>query len=145
MERTSSVDVLNMQVSSKDETVVEPLIGDETRELLSYNQLLEHTRAITDLEKTTDRVENTRDISIDFQNPELINEENRDRVWFYHQYGNTRIMEIPVDDLIFELQCLLRNDKKIDLTNKEVGTALRALLLTEPTIFTPIELFKHCG
>ncbi|KAK4028560.1 hypothetical protein OUZ56_021565 [Daphnia magna] len=32
-----------------------------------------------------------------------------------------------------------------ELTNKEVGTALRALLLTEPTILTPIELFKHCG
>ncbi|KAK4045836.1 hypothetical protein OUZ56_033882 [Daphnia magna] len=32
-------------------------------------------------------------------------------------------------------------EKKIELTNKEVGTALRALLLTEPTIFTPIELF----
>ncbi|KZR95505.1 Uncharacterized protein APZ42_010750, partial [Daphnia magna] len=35
--------------------------------------------------------------------------------------------------------------KKIELTNKEVGTALRALLLTEPKILTPIELFKHCG
>ncbi|KAK4028173.1 hypothetical protein OUZ56_017433 [Daphnia magna] len=48
-------EVLNMQVSSQDETVVEPLIGEETRELLSYNQLLEQARAITDLEKTTDR------------------------------------------------------------------------------------------
>ncbi|KAK4006297.1 hypothetical protein OUZ56_011451 [Daphnia magna] len=171
-------EVLNMQVSSQDETVVEPLIGEETRELLSYfnaglftqssvdsplressvrsfirpatgllvprvlqyNQLLEQARAITDLEKTTDRVENTEDISIDFQNLELINEENQDRAWFYQQYGNTRITEIPVDDLIFELQYLLRK-----LTNKEVGTALRALLLTKPTILTPIELFKHCG
>ncbi|KZS04860.1 Uncharacterized protein APZ42_032106 [Daphnia magna] len=35
--------------------------------------------------------------------------------------------------------------QKIELTNKEVGTALRALLLTEPTILTPFELFKHCG
>ncbi|KZS02520.1 Uncharacterized protein APZ42_000415, partial [Daphnia magna] len=35
--------------------------------------------------------------------------------------------------------------KKIESTNKEVGTALRALLLTKPTILTPIELFKHCG
>ncbi|KZS02593.1 Uncharacterized protein APZ42_000305 [Daphnia magna] len=57
-----------------------------------------------DLEKTTDRVENTGDISTDFQNLELINEENQDRAWFYQQYGNTRITEIPVDDLIFELQ-----------------------------------------
>ncbi|KZR95532.1 Uncharacterized protein APZ42_010708, partial [Daphnia magna] len=64
-------EVLNMQVSSQDETVVEPLIGEETRELLSYNQLLEQARAITDLDKTTDRVENTEDISIDFQNLEL--------------------------------------------------------------------------
>ncbi|KAK4007380.1 hypothetical protein OUZ56_012537 [Daphnia magna] len=32
-----------------------------------------------------------------------------------------------------------------ELTNKEVGTALRALLLTKPTILTPIELLKHCG
>ncbi|KAK4024312.1 hypothetical protein OUZ56_009695 [Daphnia magna] len=64
-------EVLNMQVSSQDETVVEPLIGEETRELLSYNQLLEQARAITDLEKTTDRVENTEDISLDFQNLEL--------------------------------------------------------------------------
>ncbi|KAK4030999.1 hypothetical protein OUZ56_024433 [Daphnia magna] len=133
-------EVLNMQVSSQDETVVELLISEETRELLSYNQLLEHARAITDLEKTTDRVKNTEDISIDFQNLELINEENQDRAWFYQQYGNTRITEIPVDDLIFELQYLLQK-----LTNKEVGTALRALLLTEPTILTPIELFKHCG
>ncbi|KAK4013849.1 hypothetical protein OUZ56_026402 [Daphnia magna] len=134
-------EVLNMQVSSQDEIVVEPLIGDETREFLSYNQLLEQARAITDLVKTTDRVENTGNISTDFQNLELINEENQDRAWFYQQYGNTRITEIPVDDLIFELQYLLRNGKKIELTNKEVGTALRALLLTEPTIFTPIELF----
>ncbi|KAK4023588.1 hypothetical protein OUZ56_008989 [Daphnia magna] len=44
-------EVLNMQVSSQDETVIEPLIGEETRELLSYNQLLEQARAITDLEK----------------------------------------------------------------------------------------------
>ncbi|KAI9551163.1 hypothetical protein GHT06_006378 [Daphnia sinensis] len=50
-----------------------------------------------------------------------------------------------IDDLIFELQYLLRNDKKIELSNKEVGTALRALLLTEPTILTPIQLFMHCG
>ncbi|XP_045034569.1 uncharacterized protein LOC123475642, partial [Daphnia magna] len=121
------------------------LIGEETRELLSYNQLLEQARAITNIEKTTDRVENTEDISIDFQNLELINEENQDRAWFYQQYGNTRITEIPVDDLIFELQYLLRSEKKIELTNKEVGTALIALLLTEPTILTPIELFKHCG
>ncbi|KAK4017119.1 hypothetical protein OUZ56_032072 [Daphnia magna] len=138
-------EVLNMQVSSQDETVVELLIGEETRELLSYNQLLKQARAITDLEKTTDRVENTEDISIDFQNLELVNEENQDRAWFYQQYGNTRITEIPVDDLIFELQYLLRSGKKIELTNKEVGTALTALLLTEPTILTPIELFKHCG
>ncbi|KAK4003874.1 hypothetical protein OUZ56_005625 [Daphnia magna] len=103
-------EVLNMQVSSQDETVVKPLIGEETRELLSYNQLLEQARAITDLEKTTDRVENTEDIS-DLQNLELINEENQDRAWFYQQYGNTRITEIPVDDLISELQYLLRNEK----------------------------------
>ncbi|KZS03806.1 Uncharacterized protein APZ42_033372 [Daphnia magna] len=90
-------------------------------------------------------VENTGDISTDFQNLELINEENQDRTWFYQQYGNTRITEIPVDDLTFELQYLLRNEKKIELTNKEVGTTLRAFLLTEPTILTPIELFKHCG
>ncbi|KAK4045569.1 hypothetical protein OUZ56_033215 [Daphnia magna] len=96
-------EVLNLQVSSQDENVVEPLIGEETRELLSYNKLLEQARAITDLEKTTDRVENTEDI------------------------------------IYFEVK------KKIELTNKEVGTALRALLLTEPTILTPIELFKHCG
>ncbi|KAK4007303.1 hypothetical protein OUZ56_012463 [Daphnia magna] len=98
-----------------------------------------------DLEKTTDRVKNTEDISKDFQNLELINEENQDRTWFYQQYGNTRITEIPVDDLIFDLQYLLRSEKKIEFTNKEVGTALRALLLTEPTILNPIELFKHCG
>ncbi|KAK4031093.1 hypothetical protein OUZ56_024619 [Daphnia magna] len=110
-------ELINMQVSSQDKTVVEPLIGDEKRELLSYN----------------------------FQNLELINEENQDRTWLYQQYGNTRITEIPVDDLTFELQYLLRNEKKIELTNKEVGTTLRAFLLTEPTILTPIELFKHCG
>ncbi|KAK4037490.1 hypothetical protein OUZ56_029523 [Daphnia magna] len=138
-------EVLNMQVSSQDETVVEPLIGEETRELLSYNPLVEQARAITDLEKTTDRVENTEDISIDFQNLELINEQNQDRAWFYQQYENTRITEIPVEDLIFELQYLLRSEKKIELTNKEVGTALRALLLTKPTILTPIEFFEHCG
>ncbi|KAK4030904.1 hypothetical protein OUZ56_024290 [Daphnia magna] len=138
-------EVLNTQVSSQDETVAEPLIDEETRELLSYNQLLEQARLITDLEKTIDRVENTEDISIDFQNLELINKENQDRAWFYQQYGNTRITEIPVDDLIFELQYFLRKEKKIELKNKEVGTALRALLLTEPTILTPIELFKHCG
>ncbi|KAK4028559.1 hypothetical protein OUZ56_021564 [Daphnia magna] len=44
-------EVFNMQVLSQDETVVKPLIGEETRELLSYNQLLEQARAITDLEK----------------------------------------------------------------------------------------------
>ncbi|KZS08171.1 Uncharacterized protein APZ42_027970 [Daphnia magna] len=49
-------EVLNIQVSSQDETIiVEPLIGEGTRELLSYNQLLEQARAITDHEKTTDR------------------------------------------------------------------------------------------
>ncbi|KAI9558483.1 hypothetical protein GHT06_015270 [Daphnia sinensis] len=139
-------EVLNMQVESQEnETVVEPLIGDKTRELLSYNQLLEQARMITNVENTADGVENTRETSTDFQNPELIQEDNQDREWFYHQYGNTRITEIPVDDPIFELQYLLRNDKKIELTNKEVGTALRALLLTEPTILTPIQLFKHCG
>ncbi|KAI9562487.1 hypothetical protein GHT06_009924 [Daphnia sinensis] len=127
-------EVLNMQVESQEnETVVEPLIGDETRELLSYNQLLEQARMITNVENTADGVENTRETSTDFQNPELIQEDNQDREWFYHQYGNTRITEIPVDDLIFELQYLL------------LGTALRALLLTEPTILTPIQLFKHCG
>ncbi|KZS02822.1 Uncharacterized protein APZ42_034600, partial [Daphnia magna] len=55
-------EVLNMQVLSQYETVVEPLIVDETRELLSYNQLLEQAHAIKDLEKTTDREENYRDI-----------------------------------------------------------------------------------
>ncbi|KAK4013688.1 hypothetical protein OUZ56_026240 [Daphnia magna] len=56
---------------------------------------------------------------------------------------SNEIKELRNDDQWNEY--LLRSEKKVELTNKEVGTALRALLLTEPTILTPIELFKHCG
>ena len=31
------------------------------------------------------------------------------------------------------------------MTDREVEYALRALLLTEPIIVTPVELFKHCN
>ncbi len=57
---------------------------------------------------------------------------------------HTRITEVPVDDLIFELQYLRKLNQRADITNTEIESALRALLLTEPTIITPFELFSHC-
>ncbi|KAK4013572.1 hypothetical protein OUZ56_026125 [Daphnia magna] len=56
-----------------------------------------------------------------------------------NRLGQLRTLKKQQIGIYFEVK------KKIELTNKEVGTALRALLLTEPTILTPIELFKHCG
>ena len=35
-------------------------------------------------------------------------------------------------------------NKRADITNTEVETALRALFLTEPTKITPFDLFTHC-
>jgi hypothetical protein len=47
---------------------------------------------------------------------------------------------------IYELQYLLKSNRREALTaDREVEYALIALLLTEPTIVTPVELFKHCN
>ncbi len=35
-------------------------------------------------------------------------------------------------------------NQSTDVSNTEIESALRALLLTEPTIITPFELFSHC-
>jgi hypothetical protein len=53
--------------------------------------------------------------------------------------------EVPRDEIIFELQYLLKANRREALTDREIEYALRAMLLTEPTIVTPVELFKHCN
>ncbi|EFX65826.1 hypothetical protein DAPPUDRAFT_332807 [Daphnia pulex] len=129
--------------SDNHSNIPEPLIGDNTRDVLSYNQLLEQARAILDSSETPETNTNLREdptnlVDIDFSN------EGVDRSYFCTQFLHTRITDVPVDDLIFELQYLRKLNQREDITNTEIESALRALLLTEPTIITPFELFSHC-
>ncbi len=129
--------------SDNHSNIPEPLIGDNTRDVLSYNQLLEQARAILDSSETPETNINLREdptnlVEIDFSN------EGVDRSYFCTQFLHTRITEVPVDDLIFELQYLRKLNQRTDISNTEIESALRALLLTEPNIITPFELFSHC-
>ena len=122
----------------------EALIGDETRDILSYNNLLEQARAIIDIPIPIESEAN-RDQRTDLELELETTSGEGDRQWFFQTYGKKRITEVPRDEIIFELQYLRKSNRRETLTDREVEYALRALLLTEPTIVTPVELFKHCN
>jgi hypothetical protein len=122
----------------------EALIGDETTDILSYNNLLEQARAIVDIPIPIESEAN-RDKKTDLDLELEITSGEGERQWFFQTYGKKRITEMPRDEITFELQYLLKANRREALTDREVEYALRALLLTEPTIVTPVELFKHCN
>jgi hypothetical protein len=82
--------------SDNHSNIPEPLIGDNTRDFLSYNQLLEQARAILDSRETPETNTNfgedpTNLVDTDFSN------EGVNRSYFCTQFLHTRITEIPVE------------------------------------------------
>jgi hypothetical protein len=126
--------------SDNHSNIPEPLIGDNTIDVLSFNQLLEQARAILDSSETPKTNTNLREDPTNLVDIDLSNE-GIDRSYFCTQFLHTRITEVPVDDLIFELQYLRKLNQRTDISNTEIESALRALLLTEPTIITPLNFF----
>ncbi|KAK4017815.1 hypothetical protein OUZ56_033652 [Daphnia magna] len=133
-------EVLNMQVASQEnKAIAELLIGDETRELLSYNQLLKQARAITQFEKTADRVENSRDVSTDFHNPELIHEESQDRYFLLKAEIHTQVEQMPLDDPKSTPSTTTSNCPRVNPSQSSGNTQSSQLQLT----FTPCNYLPY--
>jgi len=93
-----------IQNDSDNQNTPEPLIGDNTRDVLSYNQLLDEARAILDSSENPESKSHVEENPTNLIDVDFSNEGVSDRQYFFSQYLHTRITEVPVDDLIFELQ-----------------------------------------
>jgi hypothetical protein len=90
----------------------EALIGDEPREILSYNNMLEQARAIVDIPIPIEGEANwDQRTDLELELEITSGEGDRQCAEFFQTYGKKRITEVPRDELIFELQYLLKAKK----------------------------------
>ncbi|EFX61711.1 hypothetical protein DAPPUDRAFT_121124, partial [Daphnia pulex] len=62
---------------------------------------------------------------------------------FFLHYGNLPIIDVPQDELLFEIKHhLLLNHREL-LNDSELTDAVRALLITRPELDTPVKLFRY--
>jgi hypothetical protein len=62
---------------------------------------------------------------------------------FFLNYGNLPIIDVPQDELLFEVKHhFLVNHREL-LTDSELSEILRALLITRPELDTSIKLLKY--
>jgi hypothetical protein len=62
---------------------------------------------------------------------------------FFLHYGNLPTIDVPQDELLFEMKHhLLLNHREL-LNDSEFSDAVRALLITRPELDTPVKLFRY--